>query len=130
MNLYTGKLFTLKNVRNLSWSSKNTPSRYGRTERRGEILREDLGDTVMVLEERAKRVKILTKQHGAIWIAKYYLQTELVYDLNNKEAIESASDCITSLVNIANETGMKPDTTTQLYEIIAALQKIKAVLES
>lgn len=130
LNLYTGKLFTLKNVSRISWSSKNTPNRYSRTERRGEILREDVGDTVMVLEERAKRVKIMTKKHGLIWIAKYYLRAELVHDLNNKEAIESAEACISSLVSIANEPGADSGLTTQLYEIITALQKIKGALES
>ena len=131
-NLYVGKVFELKNVRELPWYSHNS-SVGGRRRQSGHtsgcMTVEDSGKHVLVVDERTKRVKILIKSQQLVWISKYYLAKEIYADVESGNINADIDTCLTKLTKLANSPDAEVSTQKQLFEIIVSMRNIKDSLE-
>ncbi len=124
--LYTGKIFRLKKVEKIHYDLKNTINKYTRDGRGGMIKREDLGESVFILDERSKKVKILTSL-GSIWISKYYLADEVI-EQHNSALIETDA-CINIVAELLNDPNHAVQTTDKLTKVLGSLRIIRNSLE-
>ena len=130
-DLYVGKVFTLKNVHRIPWCSHNTKPKYGDKShiQQGSLQEEDVGECVLIVDERSKKVRIITKDQSLVWIAKYYLAKEVYNDASNDGVFSKLDRCITELSKIGNHTTTKDGTQIKLFNIVQSLRNIKDSLE-
>ena len=131
-NLYVGKVFELKNVRELPWYSHNSSVAANRRQSghtSGCMTVEDSGKHVLVVDERTKRVKILLKSQQLVWISKYYLSKEVYADVEIGNINADIDACLTKLAKIANGTEVGESDQKELFDIIVSVRNIKDSLE-
>lgn len=131
-NLYVGKVFELKNVRSVPWYSHNTTTRYQRKDAgrsSGDMTLNEMGKSVLIVEERTKRVKIITKNQQLVWIAKYYLAKEVYADTEIGSVNDALDACITKLSKLANQDDMDTKSQEKLFELVVSVRNIKDSLE-
>ena len=135
--IYTGKIFTLKNVWRLPWQNKNTKPVALATSQggfeSGEMLKEDFGDRVIILDERSKRVQVMTVKGKAVWISKYYLNTEIREELDGNVVGELGlviSDLSNVLKNLNKTTVSISNIDKKMNDIIRRVRKVQEKLES
>ena len=82
---------------------------------------EELGNAVVVLDESAKRVKILAACGKVGWISRYYLKDEVV---NYNPSQATLQECIKRLVNLVCTVG-DVGIQKELVAIVTTLRTVK-----
>lgn len=120
--LYVGKVFSLKKSSSIGWElSRSWDSK------KGSSSWQDFGERVLIVDENIKRVRVLGLNGRTVWIAKYYLQTEINEDLEDSPVGELGK-VINELTTI---TGKLEDEVInkRLYNVLKQIRLVKEKLE-
>ena len=130
-NLYVGKVFTLKNVHRIPWCSHNSKPKYGDKSHitNGSLQEEDVGECVLIVDERSKKVRIITKGQSLVWIAKFYLEKEVYNESADDGIFGKLDQCITDLSKLGNSPNTKDSAQLKLFNVVQSLRNIKDSLE-
>lgn len=106
--LHVGRVFSLKNY-------KFFPTN------RGSIAKEQMGERVLIIDETAKQVKVMSKNGRPLWVSRFYLKQEISEEIDGDPKGE-LSKIINDLSNIANSDH---ELSTKIYTLIKRLRTLQ-----
>ena len=101
---------------------KATDQRYSRKNKRFSVSEEEMGEQVLVLDERTKRLQILCGNGKVGWIARWYLTNEIKEEYNQKFA--TIQKAIEQLMQLVPKIEQK-EIVTELTQICQLLRQIQ-----
>lgn len=104
-----GRIFTLTNHKNMSYDCDNRQLTVNAYKTLGIYLnKEKIGDSVMIYDESAKKVKVGTKTGHMVWISKSFLKEGAEQITNSpKGELQTVIDELTEVVSKSSEEHTK-----------------------
>jgi hypothetical protein len=133
--LYVGKLFTLKSVKAIQCHSASSDGYHDKSK---ELSAVQLGGRVLIIDEKAKRVKVLPasdKHPKPVWISRYYLHTEIHEEIEGNPVGELGK-ILNEMVTINNSLQYEPSQETvsrnrkKLEKLIRRVRLVQENLEN